>query len=390
VNEKANNSFNLNLSLKGGITMRGIVRNKKIVGASVWMILVPVLLFLSFPGASWAKSETVLRFASYFPTAAPQSKLLEKFCSDINKESKGKIKIEFFGGGSLLKATKVADGVVQGIADIGFSHVEYTRGRFPITEMLDLPLGFPSAWVGTHVANKFYKKFKPKEWNKFHVLWFNTCPPNVIILAKKPVYKMSDLKGLTIRGPGRVGDVLKRLGATPKPVPMNEIYEAMARGVVEGSMTPIETLRSFRLAEVAKYVTKSWQIGNVYTFYVVMNKKVWNRLSQSEKEIFNKVCQKYEEKSARIWNKVDLVGLKFGKKHGVKFIDLSPNEVTKWKRAVEPVSHSYVEELIAKGYSKSSLEKMLKYIRDQIKFWTQKQVQQGIKSVTGPKNIRLN
>ncbi len=362
---------------------------RKSIGLVATFVLTLGVIFLTVPGVSSAKSTTVLRFASYFPTAAPQSKLLEKFCHDMNKASQGKIKIEFFGGGSLLKATKVADGVAQGIADIGFSHVEYTRGRFPVTEMLDLPLGFPSAWVGTHVANDFYRHFKPKEWEKFHILWFNTCPPNVIILAKKPVYKMSDLKGLTIRGPGRVGDVLKRLGATPKPVPMNEIYEAMARGVVDGSMTPIETLRSFRLAEVAKYVTKSWQIGNVYTFYVVMNKKVWDRLSPSEKKIFNKVSKEYEEKAARIWNKVDLVGLKFGKKHGVKFIDLSSDEAARWIKAVNPVKENYIKEMVAKGYSKSELEKMLHYILSKIKAWTKKQAAKGIKSVTGPESIRI-
>lgn len=353
------------------------------------LILVPVFIAVMTPGISMAKSATVLRFASYFPTAAPQSKLLEKFCGDMSKESKGKIKIEFFGGGSLLKATKVADGVSQGIADIGFSHVEYTRGRFPVTEMLDLPLGFPSAWVGTHVANKFYKKFKPKEWNKFHILWFNTCPPNVIILAKRPVYKMSDLKGLTIRGPGRVGDVLKGLGATPKPVPMNEIYEAMARGVVDGSMTPFETLRSFRLAEISKYVTNCWQIGNVYTFYVVMNKKVWNKLSPSEKKIFKKVSKQYEEKAARVWNNVDLVGLKFGKKHGIKFIELPSNEISLWINAAKPVRDNYMSEMISKGYSKNKLDEMLKYIEKQIKLWTKKQAKVRIKSVTGPVSIRI-
>ncbi len=353
------------------------------------LIVIPGVIIALTPGASLAKSTRVLRFASYFPTAAPQSKLLEKFCSDINKESNGKIKVEFFGGGSLLKATKVADGVAQGIADIGFSHVEYTRGRFPITEMLDLPLGFPSAWVGTQVANSFYNHFKPKEWNKYHILWLNTCPPNVIILAKKPVYKMSDLKGLTIRGPGRVGDVLKRLGATPKPVPMNEIYEAMARGVVDGSMTPIETLRSFRLAEVSKYVTNCWQIGNVYTFYVVMNKKVWDRLSRSEKNIFNKVADQYKEKAAQVWNKVDLEGLKFGKKHHIKFIDLSSAEASRWIKTVKPVRDNYIKEMEAKGYSKTKLDSMLSYIREQIKSWTKKQAQKGIRSVTGPTSIRI-
>ena len=382
-------SFNLTLIInEGGIKVERNNRNR-ISCILFCLILILGIFFLSFPGTSMAKPIKVIRFASYFPTAAKQSKLLEDFCKEINKKSKGKIKVDFYGGGSLLKATKVYDGVVQGIADIGFSHVEYTRGRFPLTEMLDLPLGFPSAWVGTHVANDFYKKFKPKEWDKTHILWFNTCPPNVIILAKKPVYKMSDLKGLTIRGPGRVGEVLKNLGAAPKPVPMNEVYEAMARGVVNGCMTPIETLRSFRLAEVSKYVTKSWQIGNVYTFYVVMNKKVWDKLNSSEKELFNKVSKQYEEKAAKVWNNVDLIGLNFGEKHGVKFITLPSNEVSRWIQSVKPVRNSYLKELKAKGYSESKLEGMIKFVKNKIKYWTKKQAETGIKSVTGPENIRV-
>jgi len=353
------------------------------------LILLSGVTFVLLPDISAAKPTTVMRFASYFPTAAKQSKLLEDFCKEIGEKTNGKVKIDFYGGGSLLKATKVYDGVSQGIADIGFSHVEYTRGRFPLTEMLDLPLGFPSAWVGTHVANDFYKHFRPKEWKNVHILWFNTCPPNVIILAKKPVYKMSDLKGLTIRGPGRVGEVLRNLGATPKSVPMNEIYEAMARGVVDGCMTPFETLRSFRLAEVSKYVTKSWQIGNVYTFYVVMNKNVWNKLSPSEKKIFNEVSEEYEEKAAQVWNNVDLIGLDFGKKHGVKFIDLPPGKVSGWIQAVKPVRENYIKELKAKGYSEGKLTKMLDFVKERINYWTKEQAKKGIKSVTGPESIRV-
>lgn len=368
--------------------MKAIIRKKWVLGLVCFFFFLSIF-YVVVPKTAMAKSAKVIRFASYFPTAAKQSKLLEEFCKEISKRSNGKIKIDFYGGGSLLKATKVYDGVVQGIADIGFSHVEYTRGRFPITEMLDLPLGFPSAWVGTHVANDFYNHFKPKEWQKVHVLWFNTCPPNVIILSKKPVYKMKDLKGLTIRGPGRVGEVLKNLGATPKPVPMNEVYEAMSRGVVDGSMTPIETLRSFRLAEVSKYVTKCWQIGNIYTFYVVMNKKVWDKLSTSEQKMFNEVSKEYEEKSAQVWNGVDLIGLNFGKKHGVKFIELSQSQVSQWSKAVKPVREKYVEELKSKGYSKEKPTEMLEFVNERIKYWTKMQAKKGIKSVTGPESIRI-
>ena len=351
--------------------------------------IVSAAILAAFLAAPKAHSKTIrLKFASYFPTAAEQSKILEEFCRDVSIRTGGSVKVDFYGGGSLLKATKVYDGVVEGIADIGFSHIEYTRGRFPITEILDLPLGYPSAWVGTHVANDFYRKFRPKEWSKTKVLWLNTCPPNQLILSKKPVRRLEDLKGLTVRGPGRVGEILKALGATPKPVPMNEVYEAMARGVVEGCMTPIETLKSFRLAEVAKYVTLCWPAANVYTFYVVMNRKVWNRLPCDVQKVIEELSGEYMERVALVWNAVDFVGLKAAKEHGIKFISLSPSEEARWKKAVEPTIDSYLRSLEKKGYSRKDLEEMVKFIRERISFWTKKQAKYGIKSVTGPESIR--
>ncbi len=353
-------------------------------GIKIWMVAVAILLLAPL---AWGKAIR-LRFASYFPTAAAQSKLLEQFCADVQKRTNGQVKVDFYGGGSLLGPTKVYDGVVQGIADIGFSHIEYTVGRFPLTEILDLPHGWPSAWVASHVANDFYRKFKPEEWKDTHVLWFNTCPPNELILAKKPVYKLEDLKGLTVRGPGRVAEVLKALGATPKPVPMPEVYEAMARGIVDGCMTPVETLKAFRLADVAKYVTMCWGAANLYTFYVVMNKKTWDSLPPEVQKVFDELAAEYEEKAARVWNKVDFVGWEEGREKGVTFIHLPADELRRWQKAVEPVTDAYLNKLAKAGYSRAKLEKMVSFIKERISYWTNKQIEMGIKSITGPEEIR--
>ena len=329
-----------------------------------------------------------LRFASYFPTAAAQSKLLEEFCATVAERTNGKVKIDFFGGGSLLKATKVYDGVVQGIADIGFSHIEYTVGRFPITEILDLPLGYPSGWVGSHVANDFYLRYRPKEWEKVHVLWFVTCTPNQLLLRNKPVYKLEDLRGLTIRGPGRIGQVVEALGATAKPVPMNEAYEALARGVIDGVLISMEVLKSFRLADVVKYVTLCSEATNFYTFYVVMNKEKWDSLPTDVKVIMERTSAEFGERMALLWNMADFLGVEEAKKKGVKFVSLSPQELERWKKAVRPVVDNYLDFLAKKGYKRDELQGMVSFIKDRINYWTKRQIQWRIKSATGPKEMR--
>ncbi len=349
-----------------------------------------LLLVIFFLHPAFAKDTITLEFASYFPTAAKQSKLLEQFCQDVEEQTNGQVKIYFHGGGSLLKSSNVYDGVVQGIADIGFSHIEYTRGRFLVTELLDLPLGYPSAWVGTHVANDFYNKFTPKEFEKSHVLWFNTSPPNAIITKDTPVRDLEDLKNLTLRGPGVIGEILIALGVTPKPVPLVETYDAISRGVVDGSMTPIETLFSFRLAEAVQYVTNCWEATNLYTFYVVMNKNKWNSLPKDIQKTINKVSQEYIDKAASVWNEVDVRGYKKGKKEGVKFINLSSEEMDKWKKAVNPVIERKVKQLTNEGHSKEKILNQIEYINKRIKYWTKKQIERNIKSPTGPKEIVMD
>mgnify|MGYP001571988714 CR=1 FL=1 len=344
-----------------------------------------VLITTLVPSIVFAATE--LKFCNYFPVPAQQSKICEEFIKDLEARSGGELKIRFFPAGTLLTAPKMYDGVVEGIADIGFSNLSYTYGRFRMSEALDLPLAFPNAWVANHVANDFVKKFKPKEWDKIHMLSMHTSPVNVVLTATKPIHKMEDLKGKTIRGQGFIAEVVSALGATPRAIPMPEAYEAMQKGVFEGLMIPMETMRAFRLAEVSKYVTECWPIGQVYTFYLIMNKDSWNKLPANLKKIFNEYP--FEEKLATMWNDVDIDGKKLAMEKGIEFIELSREEITKWKKAVEPVLDKYVKSMVAAGFQEKEIRGMIKYARTRIDYWTKKQKELGVKSSTGPAEVRL-
>jgi len=348
------------------------------------------LIYLFFimvmvPSIAWGAIE--LKFCNYFPVPARQSKICEEFIKDLEARSGGELKIRFFPAGTLLTAPKMYDGVVEGIADIGFSNIGYTFGRFRMTEALDLPLGFPNAWVANHVANDFFRQFKPKEWDKIHMLSMHTSPVNVVLSATKPVYKMEDLKGMTLRGLGFIAEVVSALGGTPRPIPTPEAYEAIQKRVIDGLMLPMETMRAFRYAEVAKYVTECWPIGQVYTFYMVMNKDTWNKLPPNIQKILNEYP--FEEKFAAMWNEIDIDGKKYGMEKGLKFIELPPEEIANWKKAVEPVIDKYVKSMVAAGYQEKETRELINYARMRIEYWTKKQKESGVKSSTGPSEVRV-
>ncbi len=219
------------------------------------------------------------------------------------------------------------------------------------------------------------------------MLSMHTSPVNVVLSATKPVNKMEDLKGMTLRGLGFIAEVVSALGGTPRPIPTPEAYEAIQKRVIDGLMIPMETMRAFRYAEVAKYVTECWPIGQVYTFYMVMNKDSWNKLPPNIQKIINEYP--FEEKLAAMWNEVDIDGKKYGMEKGLQFIELPSAEITKWKKAVEPVLDKYVKSMVAAGYKEKETRELINYARMRIEYWTKKQKELGVKSSTGPAEVRV-
>ncbi len=331
---------------------------------------------------SRAHGEIKLSFNNYFPPTHMASKLTEAFCREIEKRTNGKVKIQYYPGGQILKAPKIFEGVVQGIVDMGFSNLAYTRGRFPEMEICDLPIGMPSGWVSTHVVDAYYREYKPKEFDKAHMLFFSACGPNLISTTTKPVHKLADLKGQTLRGTGRIADTVEAVGAVSRPIAIGDTYESLKRHVISGVMLPLETHKGFRLGELLKYCTADWQVGNVYTFYAVMNKKKYDSLPEDVKKVFDEVSLEWVEKAARGWNDIDLAGAEFFKSKGGQIIDLPDDEAARWIEAVQPVIDNYIKEMESQGISAETTGERLEFIKKVKAEYTEKQKAKGIKMPT--------
>lgn len=341
-------------------------------------------------GEKQAAAPIKLRFANYFPAASGQGKIGQEFVEDIKKLTNGRVVIEYYPGTMLLGPDKMYDGVVQGIADIGLSNLGYTFGRFTQTEVLDLPLGFPNAWVANHVAVDFYNKFKPKEFNDVHVLTLHTSPVNNIITISAQVKKPEDLKGLKLRGTGYIAKLVEALGASAVPVSTPETYDALSKHIIDGVMLPWETIRTFKYGEVTKNATEVWPLGQVYTFYIVMNKKTWDNLPPDLQKIITDYVQgDFNKKLTDMWNQVDIEGLKYAREAGYNIVQISQEDLPKWKQLAEKVIEGYINNMVAKGYSREEVNGWISYIRERIDYWTKQQIEQGVKSSTGPDSVRI-
>ena len=333
---------------------------------------------------AWSVSQAAepirLKYSQYFPATHKNSLLSAQFCEDIKKRTNGAVEITHYVGGTLTTAPKMFQGVVTGISDFGWASINYSQGRFPITDALDLPLGRPNGWVAAQVANDFYKKFTPKDWNSVHVLFLTATGPNILYTTKKPVKTLEDFKGLKIRGIGKIADTLKALGASPVPLEMADVYESMRRGVIDGVMLPAETLKGWKMGELAKYCTASTMIGSSNTFYAVMNKDAWNKLPAEVKKIFDEVSEELRAKYAIAWNDSDREGIEYLKQQGGQVVRPSQEEAKRWENAVLPVVTAYKQDVTSKGHKADELEGWIKFIKERVGFWEKKSVEQGIKS----------
>jgi TRAP-type C4-dicarboxylate transport system substrate-binding protein len=328
-----------------------------------------VLLLSFFYSVGWSAEVIKLKYAGITPPTHHLTGLDMQFCNDIKTRTNGRVEVYYHPAGTLATAPKMFNAVVQGISDFGISNIAYTRGRFPLTEMHDLPLGFSSGYVATQVANDFYNKYKPKEWDSVHLLFLHGSGPSIVQTLNKPVKTLEDLKGLKLRGTARSAEIVKALGAVPLPLEMIDMYDALRRGVVDGNLGPADQLKGQKIGEVEKYITPSWKLGSVFTFYVVLNKDKWNSLPADVKKIINDLSAEYKEKYALRWSDIDIESRDWFLSKGGQVVPLSDAESVKWIQAVAPVITEYKRDMISKGYKETDLDSHIAYIKERIEYW---------------------
>ncbi len=315
------------------------------------------------PRASEAAKPIELSYSVFFPAPHKQAVLADEWAKEIGKRTNGRVKISVFPAGTLTSAEQCYDGVENGISDIGLSVLGYTRGKFPLSEVIDLPLGYRSGFAATRLINAYYAKFKPKEFDNVKVMYLHAHGPG-LLHTKKPVRTLEDMQGMKIRCTGLSAKVVKALGGIPVAMPMGETYDALSRGVVDGSMAPQESLQGWKWGEVVKDTTESF--GSAYStgFFVVMNKNKWNSLPLDVKRIVEQVNKEWIDKTGRCWDEIDKTGREFTLGLGNRIIPLSNEENLRWAIKVQPILDEYVDNMKAKGLPG---QEALKFCQEQLR-----------------------
>ncbi len=314
------------------------------------------LMVLSTPVIA-ADTEYEFRFAQITPAAHPYySRISEPWAREIEKQTKGRVKITLYPAGTLVSGSVMYSSTVDGITDIGTSSFGWERGRHPMINAFICTPGFPSAKVATRVANEVVRKFQPKELSDTHLLFIHTCAP-MHIWSKNPIRRIEDIKGVEVRAAGPTGKLVKNMKGVPVSAPQGEAYEMLSKGIVKASISSLDVLKGFRQAEVVDYVTLAY--FHVAPFFVSMNLDKWNDLPPDIQKVFDEVSAEYIDIAGGVWDKASDAGLAYAKQEGLEIITLSDEERARWYACYKPLREEYIQEMESKGLpGKAFLEKI--------------------------------
>ena len=313
-------------------------------------------LIAAFAGGTALAQEVTLRVHQFLPAQATIPALVLKPWADkVTAESNGRIKVEMYPsmqlGGS---PPELFDQARDGVADIVWTVLGYTPGRFPKAETFELPFIMTDAVSTSKAFQAFVEKDDMDEFSEVHLLAVHTHGPG-LFHTKDPVNKLEDLAGMKIRGGSRIiNQLLEKLGATPVGMPVPAIPEALSKGVIDGATVPWEVTLPLRIAELVKNHTGFSGDNGLYTqtFAIVMNKDVYDAMPDDLKTIVDDNSgMKLATMAGEAMEKNDAVGLKKAKDAGNNIVTLGPDETQRFKDAAEPV----IADWIAQGGGRQQL-----------------------------------
>lgn len=318
------------------------------------------VLALGLGAAPAIAQEVTLRLHQFLPPQANVPKLvLDVWADKIEADSEGRIKIERYPSMQLGGTPpELMDQAIDGVADIVWTVVGYTPGRYPSTEVFELPFMMTNARAASSAYwQMFESHMKDTEFKDVHILATWVHGPG-LLHANKQVRSPDDMQGLKLRGGSRLANrLLEITGATPVGMPVPAIPEGLSKGVIDGTTIPWEVTTALKVPELVKNHTEfSGNALYVLTFVLAMNKDRYDSLPDDLKKIvddnsglefsiFAGGTQEDADGPAR-QNAVDM---------GNNIVTLNAEETQVWKDAAQPIYNEWIADMDTKGIDGQAL-----------------------------------
>jgi TRAP-type C4-dicarboxylate transport system substrate-binding protein len=318
-------------------------------------------LALGLAPATLSAQEVTLRLHQFLPPPAPvPAHILKPWAAKVEERAGGALKIEHYDAMSLGgRPNDLIDQAIDGTADLVMTVVGYTPGRFPKTEVFELPFMMTNP-VAT--AKAFWQltesELQNEEYKDVKILGAWVHGPGMIH-SKDPIASLEDMAGKKLRGPTRViTDMLNELGATPVGMPLPAIPESLSKGVIDATVIPWEVTTAVRVSELVGNHTEFAGDEALYTATIIlaMNKDRYESLPENIRAAIDAESGEVLSAFASqvMWD-YDAPARQIAVDRGNNIVTLDEAEVARWKEKAQPVIDRWVADMATRGIDGQAL-----------------------------------
>jgi TRAP-type transport system periplasmic protein len=277
-----------------------------------------------------------------------QVNMIEPWIEEVAAATDGTVTIDIHPAGALTAPGDAYENAAAGAIDIGFALQGYTPGRFPLTDVVELPFSFESAAQATDALWDLYEEFPEfqDEYGDVKVLALWTHDVGNLYTVGHEVTE-PDLSGLTLRAPSpTLTAVIEAMGGAGVGMPAPELYDSLERGVIDGLMIGDTGVNSFTLYEVVDHVT----VGNFFVGaeFIVMNQNSWDSLSPAQQDaIEGLIGREWSHEGAGSYDRGNQEDVDF-EEWGFTVTDVR-DDIEPWREAVQPVIEDWIAAREADG-----------------------------------------
>lgn len=272
---------------------------------------------------------TVLTYASQYSPAHPFSRADIAWMEWIATRSGGRLRIQPYWSGSVLSSEHSMSEIRHGVVDVGLITPIYARGGAHLIHVQAAFYAGLTTFAQQVALYRCMERVDPQfghELEGLEVLAVQGGNLPGIVTRNRAVHTLDDLRGMRLRAPAELLEVLRRFGADPVDMPMGEVYSALAKGVLDGVVAPADTLRSLHFAEVAHYFYTISVPRGAYAARAIGLRR-WSTLSEEERAILGESVAVWERELDQQLRRAQIAGEAAG--HENQMVFTTPSDADK-------------------------------------------------------------
>lgn len=317
------------------------------------MLTVALALVILLFTVATSSAKTVLKLNSQWPATTVGSEVDQWFADEIARRTGGEVEIKIFWAEALGKASENLSLMQNGAIEMGAMSAGYYPSQLPFHAA---PNSIPMAVDTVDQASTLMLRLSREvpafseeaQANGIRALFFHHLNPYLLV-STEPVTTVAQMRGRRMRTWGAdMPQMAQAVGATPVTLSLPEIYEGLARGVVDTAPFSTDLMMNYRIYEVAEHVSDvTLWLGPSWGVWI--SQPAWERLTPEQQRIFEAVADEARRRDLDATVAAQREAREELTRRGVTFHDFPASEVAAWKAANPDFFANWIAAMEAAG-----------------------------------------